>query len=86
MRNRYSAISIPLALFMRKDELETAITHFLRTGKVGLPTKRSLTKTGDKDTEIERLLGELHEEKQISFELLQDKTKLVIEALEHEST
>ena len=29
--------------------------------------------------EVERLMGELHEEKQISYGLLQDKTKLGIE-------
>ena len=42
-------IGIPAANRLRKDELETAIVAFLRTGKAALPTKRSLRKTGVKD-------------------------------------
>jgi hypothetical protein len=44
-------IGIPAANKLRKDELEKAIAAFLRTGKVALPTKRSLRKTGVKDIE-----------------------------------
>jgi hypothetical protein len=44
-------IGIPAATKLRKDELEKAIVAFLRTGKVALPTKRSLRKTGVKDVE-----------------------------------
>ena len=42
-------IGIPAAKKLRKDELETAIVAFLRTGKAALPTKRSLRRTGIKD-------------------------------------
>jgi len=44
-------IGIPTAAKLRKDELETAILTFLRTGKAALPTKRSLRRTGVKDVE-----------------------------------
>ena len=44
-------IGIPAATRLRKDELERAIVAFLRTGTVGLPTKRALFKTGAKDLE-----------------------------------
>ncbi len=44
-------IGIPAAKKLRKDELETAIVTFLRTGKAALPTKRSLRKAGMKDVE-----------------------------------
>lgn len=44
-------IGIPSASKLRKDELEKAIKHFLRTGKVESPTKRNLSKTGIKDVE-----------------------------------
>ena len=45
------SIRIPAAKKLRKDELERAIEAFLRTGKVALPTKRSLRKTGPKDVD-----------------------------------
>jgi hypothetical protein len=44
-------IGIPSAGKLRKDELEKAIKHFLRTGKIETPTKRALSKTGIKDVE-----------------------------------
>ena len=44
-------IGIPAATKLRKDELETAIVAFLRTGRAALPTKRSLRKTGVKDVD-----------------------------------
>lgn len=44
-------IGIPAAQKLRKDELETAIVAFLRTGERAVPTKRSLRKTGVKDLE-----------------------------------
>lgn len=44
-------IGIPSAAKLRKDELEKAIKHFLRTGKVESPTRRNLSKTGIKDVE-----------------------------------
>jgi len=44
-------IGIPAAKKLRKDELEQAIVAFLRTGHAALPTKRSLRKTGVRDTE-----------------------------------
>lgn len=45
------SIGIPHANKLRKDELGRSIKHFLETGKVELPTKRSLTKSGIKDLE-----------------------------------
>jgi hypothetical protein len=44
-------IGIPAANKLRKDELEKAIVVFLRTGRAGLPTRRSLRNTGVKDVE-----------------------------------
>jgi SAP domain-containing protein len=44
-------IGIPHANTLRKDELEKSIRLFLQTGKVALPTKRSLVKSGIKDVE-----------------------------------
>src|SRR5438094_10337402 len=44
-------IGIPSANKLRKDELEKAIKFFLQTGKIKLPTKRSLSKSGPKDLE-----------------------------------
>jgi hypothetical protein len=46
------SLGIPYAGKLRKDELEKAITNYLRTGKVQPPTKRSLVKTGVKDLEL----------------------------------
>jgi SAP domain-containing protein len=45
------SIEIPAAGKLRKDELEKAIRHFLKTGKAELPTKRKLRKSGVKDFE-----------------------------------
>jgi SAP domain-containing new25 len=45
------AIGIPHSNKLRKDELEKSIKLFLETGKVVLPTKRSLVKSGIKDIE-----------------------------------
>jgi hypothetical protein len=45
------AIGIPHSNKLRKDELEKSIKLFLETGKVVLPTKRSLAKSGTKDIE-----------------------------------
>jgi hypothetical protein len=44
-------IGIPSANKLRKDELENSIKFFLQTGKIKLPTKRSLSKSGPKDLE-----------------------------------
>ncbi|HKB13683.1 MAG TPA: hypothetical protein VKD69_23610 [Vicinamibacterales bacterium] len=44
-------IGVPGARKLRKDELETAIVAFLRTGHAAMPTKRSLRRTGAKDVE-----------------------------------
>ena len=51
LKDLASQIGIPAASRLRKDELERAIVAFLRTGIVGLPTKRALFKTGTKDLE-----------------------------------
>jgi hypothetical protein len=45
-------IGIPFANKLRKDELETAIKHLLKTGKIKTPTKRSLSTSGPKDVEL----------------------------------
>jgi SAP domain-containing new25 len=51
LRDFARRIGIPEATKLRKDEIERAIVAFLRTGKVNLPTKRALRKTGVKDLE-----------------------------------
>ena len=45
------SIGIASAKKLRKDELERAIKHFLKTGKVNSPTKRSLSNSGMNDVE-----------------------------------
>jgi hypothetical protein len=45
------SIGIPHWNRLRKDELENSIKVYLETGKVELPTRRSLTKSGIKDIE-----------------------------------
>jgi len=45
-------IGIPHSNTLRKDELEKSIRLFLQTGKIALPTKRSLVKSGVKDVEL----------------------------------
>ena len=42
-------IGVPRAIQLRKDELEKAIRHFLRTGEVKNLVRRALTKTGEPD-------------------------------------
>lgn len=44
-------IGIPHANRLRKDELERSITHFLGTGRISIPTQRTLTKSGVKDVD-----------------------------------
>jgi hypothetical protein len=44
-------IGIPLASKLRKDELETLIKHFLRTGEVESPTRKNLSQSGVRDIE-----------------------------------
>jgi SAP domain-containing new25 len=44
-------IGIAPANKLRKDELENSIKFFLQTGKIKLPTKRTLSKSGPKDLE-----------------------------------
>jgi hypothetical protein len=46
------SLGIPSATKLRKDELEKAITTYLRTGKIKAPTRRRLTKDGSKDIEL----------------------------------
>jgi len=45
-------IGIPFANKLRKDELEIAIKHLLKTGKIKSPAKRSLLTSGPKDVEL----------------------------------
>ena len=51
LKNFAECLGIPAAKKLRKDELEKAITAYLRTGKAALPTKRALRKTGVRDVE-----------------------------------
>jgi hypothetical protein len=51
VREFAQTLGIPSVNKLRKDELEKAIKHFLETGKAQVPTKRSLSKTGEKDLE-----------------------------------
>jgi hypothetical protein len=44
-------IGIPYSTRLRKDELEKSIKLFLQTGKIALPTKRNLIRSGTKDSE-----------------------------------
>src|SRR5438105_3347209 len=44
-------VGIPAANRLRKDELEKALKHFLRTGKVGNPAHRSPVKSGVRDVD-----------------------------------
>lgn len=44
-------LGIPAASKLRKDELETSIKHFLRTGDVKNLSRRKLTRPGIKDVE-----------------------------------
>jgi len=44
-------IGIPAAAKLRKDELEELIKHFLRTGKIKKPTRKTLSRSGVRDVE-----------------------------------
>jgi hypothetical protein len=44
-------IGIPAASRLRKDELEELIKHFLRTGSVRNPTRKTLSSSGVRDVE-----------------------------------
>ena len=44
-------IGIPSASRLRKDELEDLIKHFLRTGQIKSPARKTLSKSGVKDVE-----------------------------------
>src|SRR5204862_7785688 len=44
-------IGIPSASKLRKDELEELIKHFLRTGKVKKPNRKTPSKSGIRDFE-----------------------------------
>lgn len=51
-------VGIPSASKLRKDELEKAIKHYLRTGKVESPTKRDLSAPSKRKTkDVERGLS-----------------------------
>src|SRR5262245_19777833 len=45
------SLGIPAAHKLRKDELETAIRHFLFHGTIKMPTKRELSRVGVKDVD-----------------------------------
>ena len=44
-------IGIPAASKLRKDELEELIKHFLRTGHIKNPTRKTLSRSGVRDVE-----------------------------------
>jgi hypothetical protein len=44
-------IGIPTASRLRKDELEELIKHFLRTGHIKNPTRRTLSRSGIRDVD-----------------------------------
>ena len=44
-------IGIPAASKLRKDELEELIKHFLRTGSIRKPTRKTLSRSGARDVE-----------------------------------
>ena len=44
-------IGIPAASKLRKDELEELIKHFLRTGQIKNPTRKTLSRSGIRDVE-----------------------------------
>jgi len=44
-------IGIPAASKLRKDELEELIKHFLRTGSIRKPTRKTLSRSGVRDVE-----------------------------------
>jgi len=44
-------IGIPAASKLRKDELEELIKHFLRTGSIRNPTRKTLARSGVRDVE-----------------------------------
>ncbi|MEO6390597.1 MAG: SAP domain-containing protein [Pyrinomonadaceae bacterium] len=46
------SIGVPSSGKLRKDELEAAIKHFLKTGRMAPPPKRKLSVTGRKDVEL----------------------------------
>jgi hypothetical protein len=45
-------LGIPFPNKLRKDELETAIKHFLKTGKIKSPTQRNLSTSGPQDLKL----------------------------------
>lgn len=45
-------LGIPSASALRKDELEAAITHLLRTGRIAAPPKRRLSKPTGRDVDL----------------------------------
>lgn len=46
------AVGIPFANKVRKDEIEIAIQHLLKTGKIKSPTNRRLATSGPRDAEV----------------------------------
>src|SRR5690348_12604379 len=45
-------IGVASARRLRKDELEQAVKHFLRTGKVKSLARRTMTKSGPRDIDL----------------------------------
>src|SRR5258708_16350944 len=44
-------IGVPAASRLRKDELEELIKHFLRTGQIKNPARKTLSRSGVRDVE-----------------------------------
>lgn len=49
LRNFAITVGVPAARKLRKDELETAVRHFIRTGRTKSPTRRATTRSGVRD-------------------------------------
>ncbi|MGH2885731.1 MAG: SAP domain-containing protein [Solirubrobacteraceae bacterium] len=52
LRDFARALGIPSASRLRKDELERAVRHFLRTGEVADLAKRAVGKPGTRDVDV----------------------------------
>jgi SAP domain-containing new25 len=52
LRDFARELGVPSAAKLRKDELERAVRHFLRTGEAADLVKRAVAKTGSRDVDI----------------------------------
>src|SRR5262245_26048595 len=52
LRDFAMRIGVPTAAKLRKNELETAVRHFIRIGKTKSPTRRATTRSGVRDVAL----------------------------------